>query len=124
RAGSGQPVVVHATPADDVIDALEVGPVEDIEAFDRELHITALLDEESACQAHVEAVEGFATPGISPGLSRTVALRAAVGVGVEAEQHVEGPPALRHDDRRQQPVSGYLVLKRALDDAAGDEAVA
>src|SRR5262252_6154088 len=60
RAWSRQPVVVHATPADDVIDALEVGPVEEVEAFDRELHETALLDEEAAGQAHVEAVEGFA----------------------------------------------------------------
>src|SRR6185503_10983994 len=74
HTGPWQPVG-HASPADDVIDALEVGPVEDIEAFDRNLHKTALLYEEAAGQAHVEAVEGFATPGVSPGLSRTVALR-------------------------------------------------
>src|SRR5262245_12392910 len=91
RAGRRQPVV-HARPADDGIDALEVGSVEEIEAFDRELHKTALLDEEAAGQAHVEAVEGFATPGVSPGLSRTVALWVAVVVGVEAEQQVERPP--------------------------------
>src|SRR5215510_4756113 len=123
RAGRRQPVVVNASPADDVIDALEVGPVEEIEAFDRELHITALFDEEAAGQAHVEAVEGFATPGVSPGLSRTVALRVAVVVGVVAEQQVERPPALRHYDRRQQPVSGNQVFKWALEDAAGHEAM-
>src|SRR5262245_58074531 len=60
--------------ADDVIDALEVGMVEEIEAFDRELQVAALLDEEATGQAHVEAVEGFAAAGVSPGLSRTVAL--------------------------------------------------
>src|SRR5262245_40480438 len=79
RAGGRQPVG-HASPADDVVDALEVGPVEEVEAFDRELQVTALLNEEAAGQAQVEAVEGFATPGVSPRLPRTVALRAAVVV--------------------------------------------
>src|SRR5882672_1279823 len=123
RAGRRQPIG-YASPADDVVDALEVDPIEEIEAFDRDLQITALLEDEAARQAQVEAVEGFATPGVSPGLSRTVTLRAAVVVGVEAEQQVEGPPALRHDDRRQRPVSGNRGFKRALDNAAGHEAVA
>src|SRR5262245_42400144 len=53
RAGRRQPVG-HASPADDVIDALEVDPIEEIEAFNRELNKTALLDEKAAGQAQVE----------------------------------------------------------------------
>src|SRR5215813_7545831 len=76
--------VVHTSPADDVIDALEVGPVEEVESFDRDLQVAALLGEEAAGQAHVEAVVGVAAPGVSPGLSWTIALRPAVAVTVEA----------------------------------------
>src|SRR5262249_59908880 len=83
RAGRRQSVV-HTSPADDVIDALEVGPVEEVESFDRDLQVAALLGEEAAGQAHVEAVVGVAAPGVSPGLSWTIALRPAVAVSVEA----------------------------------------
>src|SRR5215470_4616835 len=109
--------------AEHVVDAQEIGPVEEIERLDGEFEEAPVIGEQTPREAHVEAIVRFALAGVTPGRPGAVALRTPVGVGVEAEQQVERTPALRDEDRRERPILQRQVLSRALEDAAQHEAV-
>src|SRR5215218_7322619 len=52
--------------ADDVVDAQEVRPVEEVEALERQLEELVLTEVEAAREPRVEAVEGLAEARVAP----------------------------------------------------------
>src|SRR5829696_5873385 len=110
RARRGQlPELVQRQAADDVVDAREVRPVEEVEALERQLKELVLVEVEAAREPRVEAVEGLAQARVAAEGERAVGLRAAVVVGVEAEQEVERAARARDEDRREDPVAEDFV---------------
>src|SRR5262249_35483872 len=94
----------RAGRAEHVVDAQEIGAIEEIERLDGEFQVTPVIGEQAPPDAQVEAVERLALTGVTPGLTGTVALRTSVGVGGNAGQKVERTTALLYEDRREAPV--------------------
>jgi hypothetical protein len=92
--------------AEHIVDAQEIGPIEEIERLDGEFDEAAFFGEETPRDAQVKAVVRLAQAGVAPGLTGAIALRTPVGVGVEAEQQIEGDN-LRYIANHIFIVSGY-----------------
>src|SRR5262249_57438824 len=70
----------RAGRAEHVVDAQEIGAIEEIERLDGEFQVTPVIGEQTPPDAQVEAVERLALTGVTSRLTGTVALRKSVRV--------------------------------------------
>lgn len=109
-AGGGQslPLIGREAP-DDVVDAGEIRPVEEVECFKGQLQEHGFFEGEASGEACVETVERLADAGVASHVEGAIRLRATVVVGIEAEQQIERATGTGGEDGREDPIGEQLI---------------